>query len=92
MEGSQAPSFGVDRALGFTVLVLVLVIGVVLAFEWVLVLGRGSDLISVSLTRGAGGGDILVKWLNTLSRQARSFTLVDERTRPIVSASPSLGR
>ena len=52
--------------MGLTVLALVILIGLVLAFKWVLVLGRGSDLISVSLTRGAGGGDILVKWLNTL--------------------------
>lgn len=84
MEGSQPPSFGVDRALGFTKLVLA--IGTVLVVEWALVLARGSDLISVSLTRGAGGGDILVKWLNTLSHKSHSLIAVEGHTRPIMSA------
>jgi len=86
MEGSQAPSFGVDRALGFNVLVLVIVIGLVLVVEWVLVLDKESDLISVSLTRGAGGGDIRVKWLNTLSHKSHSLIAVEGHTRPIMSA------
>jgi hypothetical protein len=62
MEGSQAPSFGVDRALGLIMLVLVPGIVLVLVRE---------SLISVSLARGAGGGAIRVKWLNTLLCQSQ---------------------
>jgi hypothetical protein len=61
MEGSHAPSFGVERAFGL--------IGFVLVLGMVLVLGGGS-LISVSL-RGTGGGAIRVKWLNTLLCQSQ---------------------